>query len=108
MFLNIPNQIIYVTQYWTVANPCGYVRKTILEYANNTHPRPFGDDLIAANDVSLLTEKLHDFLERPQQMVSRSAKIQQYVKSKFGLQKMLDDVKAYYQQLLIAEPKTGK
>jgi glycosyltransferase involved in cell wall biosynthesis len=61
---------------------------------------PYKDDLIPAGDVSALVDALVIAMENPEQLVSRSTEIQGYVKSRFSLQKMLDEVKMFYYQIL--------
>ncbi len=66
-------------------------------------PEIFGsykNDLLAAGDVAALAEALISALENPDQLALRSAQIQGFIKSRFGIQKMLDEVKLYYDEVL--------
>lgn len=61
---------------------------------------PYKNDLIPASDVPALAEALVNAMENPQQIMSRSVQIQDYIRSQFGLQKMLDEIKSYYKIIL--------
>ncbi len=64
---------------------------------------PYKDDLIAAGDVSALADALIFAMENPDQLAVRSTQIQAFIKSQFGIQKMLDEVKLYYDEILGSE-----
>jgi len=61
---------------------------------------PYEDDLIPAGVALALEDALIDAMENHEQKISRTREIQSYVKDQFGLQRMLDEVKFYYDQIL--------
>ncbi len=61
---------------------------------------PYKNDLIAAGDVSALAEALISAMENPDRLALRSTQRQGFIKSQFGIQKMLDEVKLYYDEIL--------
>ena len=65
---------------------------------------PYKKDLIPAGDVSALADAMTKVLSMTKQSADqisvRSNQIQDYVKSQFGLQKMLNEVKLYYDETL--------
>jgi len=66
-------------------------------------PEIFGSykkDLLDAGDVSALTDAMFFAMESPDQLVLRSTQIQAFIKSQFGIQKMLDKVKLYYDETI--------
>ena len=61
---------------------------------------PYKNDLIAAGDVSALADAMLFAMENPDQLAIRLTQIQAFIKSQFGIQQMLDEVKLYYDEIL--------
>ena len=61
---------------------------------------PYKNDLITADDALALAEALTFAIENPDQLAVRSTQIQGFIKAQFGIQKMLNEVKLYYDEIL--------